>query len=71
MTPEQIRQRYSDRYEYYRLCVDVSRARGTQNEAVACRVLRTTMGVLGYPAETASWDDARTLMYADNIVVMG
>ena len=71
MTPAQIRQRYSDRYEYYRLCVDVSQARDTENEAVACRVLRVTMVNLGYPAETATWDDARTMMYADNIVCMG
>lgn len=71
MNTEQIRQRYSDRYEYYQLCVEVVGTRGTQYESGACRVLRTTMAVLGYPAESSSWDDARTLMYAENIVAIG
>lgn len=74
ITPEQaqqIRQQYADRYEYFRLCVDVSRSRGKAYERIACLSLRTTMSVLGYPAEVEGWDDARTLMYADNIVAMG
>ena len=74
MTPEQakqLRKQYSDRYEYFLLCVEVSKSRGKAYERIACISLRTTMTALGYPAESASWDDARTLMYADNIVAMG
>jgi hypothetical protein len=74
MTPEQteqLRKQYSDRYEYFCLCVEVSKSRGKAYERIACLSLRTTMTALGYPVENASWDDARTLMYADNIVAMG
>jgi hypothetical protein len=60
-----------DRYHYFSLCVYVSRSRGTAHEAVACRHLRDVMIALNYPYETKFWDDQRTLMYADNIVVMG
>lgn len=61
----------SDRYNYFSLCVAVSRARGTAKEAAMADYLRKVMVALGYPSETASWDDQRTLMYADNIVMMG
>ena len=71
MTTAQIQARYSNRYEYFKLCCDVSQARETEHEGNACLVLRKVMISLGYPSETAGWDDARTLMYADNIVCMG
>jgi hypothetical protein len=74
MTPEQaqqLRKQYADRYEYFCLCVEVSKSRGKAYERLACISLRTTMSALGYPAEVETWDDARTMMYADNIVAMG
>jgi hypothetical protein len=70
MSNEQIRNQYSDRYAYFQLCVQVSQAEPS-HQAVACQVLRRVMLALGYPQETASWNDERTLMYAQNIVVMG
>jgi len=60
-----------DRYQYFSLCVYASRARGTKNEAIACQHLRDVMIALNYPYETKFWDDQQTLMYADNIVMMG
>jgi hypothetical protein len=60
-----------DRYQYFSLCVYASRSRGTAKEAVACRHLRDVMIALNYPYETKFWDDQQTLMYADNIVMMG
>jgi hypothetical protein len=29
------------------------------------------MVVIGYPADTASWNDEQTIRYAQNIVAMG
>ena len=60
-----------DRYHYFSLCVYVSRSRGTDEQAIACRHLRDVMVALNYPYETKFWDDQRTLMYAENIVMMG
>ena len=60
-----------DRYQYFSLCFYASRSRGTAKEAVACRHLRDVMIALNYPYETKFWDDQQTLMYADNIVMMG
>jgi hypothetical protein len=60
-----------DRYYYFSLCVYVSRARGTSEEAIACQHLRDVMVALNYPYETKFWNDNQTLMYADNIVMMG
>ena len=60
-----------DRYHYFSLCVYVSRAKGTSDEAIACQHLRDVMIALGYPYETKFWDDAQTLAYAQNIVAMG
>jgi len=71
MTNTEIEKFKTDRYHYFSLCVYVSRARGTESEAIACRHLRDVMVALNYPYETKFWDDQRTLMYADNIVVMG
>jgi hypothetical protein len=68
---QQLRKQYSDRYEYFCLCADVSKSRGKPYERLACLSLRITMTALGYPSDPASWDDERTLMYADNIVAMG
>lgn len=70
MSNEQIKKQYSDRYAYFFLCRYVSIATEA-DKANACRYLRNVMLVLGYPAETATWDDERTMMYAHNIVVMG
>jgi hypothetical protein len=53
------------------MCVGVSRARGTPDEKNATEFLRRVMVALGYPAEVATWDADRLLMYADNIVMMG
>lgn len=71
MTNTEIEKFKTDRYHYFSLCVYVSRARGTESEAIACRHLRDVMVALNYPYETKFWDDQRTLMYADNIVMMG
>ena len=71
MTNTEIEKFKSDRYHYFSLCVYVSRARGTKNEAIACQHLRDVMIALNYPYETKFWGDEQTLMYADNIVVMG
>jgi hypothetical protein len=71
MTNTDIQKFKEDRYHYFSLCVYVSRARGTESEAIACRHLRDVMVALNYPYETKFWDDQQTLMYADNIVVMG
>jgi len=60
-----------DRYQYFSLCLYVSRSRGTSDEAIACRHLRDVMVALNYPYETKFWGDKQTLMYADNIVMMG
>jgi len=70
MSNEQIRNQYSDRYAYFHLCRYVAIAEPS-NQVLACRFLRKVMLVLGYPQETASWSDEKTLMYAQNIVVMG
>jgi hypothetical protein len=70
MTDEQIKSQFSDRYAYFMLCRYVAIAEPS-NQDTACRFLRKVMLTLGYPQETASWDDERTLMYAHNIVVMG
>jgi hypothetical protein len=64
-------EKFKDRGEYFFLCVSVARAKGTPDEAVAASFLRKVMLGLGYPAETASWDDEQTIMYAQNIVMMG
>lgn len=61
----------NDRYEYFSLCVYVSRAKGTEKQAIACQYLRDVMIALGYPSETKFWNDEQTSMYADNIVMMG
>lgn len=71
MTNTEIEKFKTDRYHYFSLCVYVSRARGTESEAIACRHLRDVMVALNYPYETKFWDDQQTLMYADNIVMMG
>lgn len=60
-----------DQYQYFSLCVYVSRSRGTEKQAIACVHLRDVMIGLGYPAETADWDDEQTLNYADGMVMMG
>jgi hypothetical protein len=62
---------YTDRGNYFFMCVGVSRARGTPDEKNATEFLRRVMVALGYPAEVATWDADRLLMYADNIVMMG
>ena len=71
MSTEQIKSLYSDRYAYFKLCCDVSNASGTDKQAVACLCLRKVMLALGYTSETATWNDERTMMYAQNIVMMG
>lgn len=71
MTNIEIEKFKTDRYYYFSLCVYVSRSRGTESEAIACQHLRDVMIALNYPYETKFWDDERTLMYADNIVMMG
>lgn len=70
-TPETIRAEFADRYNYFSLCRMVAQTAGTKSEAPATRYLREAMVILGYPQETASWDDARTVGYAQNIVMMG
>ena len=60
-----------DRYHYFSLCVYVSRSRDTERQAIACQHLRDVMIALNYPYETKFWSDEQTLMYADNIVVLG
>lgn len=70
MTTEEMKKQFSDRYAYFFLCRNVSIATPEQ-QANACSFLRKVMLALGYPAETATWDDERTMMYAHNIVVMG
>jgi hypothetical protein len=60
-----------DYYHYFSLCVYVSGSRGKDEQAIACRHLRDVMIALGYPYESKFWDDQQTLMYADNIVMMG
>jgi hypothetical protein len=70
MSNEQIKSQFSDRYAYFQLCRYVAIAEPS-NQVLACRFLRKVMLVLGYPQETASWGDEQTLMYAQNIVVMG
>jgi hypothetical protein len=70
-TDSEIRNEFSDRGNYFSLMCAVNNARGGAYEAAWCRYARRVMLVLGYPAETASWDDARTIMYAQNIVMMG
>ncbi len=71
MTNTEIEKFKSDRYHYFSLCVYVSRARGTDSESIACQHLRDVMIALGYPNESKFWGDEQTLMYADNIVMMG
>ena len=73
MTPttEEIRSVYSDRYEYFCLCRQVSRDAGTDAEAAACAYLRRVMLALGYPAVAGTWTDEKTIMYAQNIISMG
>ena len=68
---EVLKAGYTDRGNYFFLCVDVSRSRGTPDEKDATEFLRRVMVALGYPAEVATWDTDHLLMYADNIVMMG
>jgi hypothetical protein len=69
-TTESIRTEFTDRYNYFRLCSMVARA-ADADKPFAAAYLRKAMVILGYPQETASWDDARTITYAQNIVMMG
>jgi len=66
-----LRAGYTDRGNYFFLCADVSRTRGTPDAKEATEFLRRVMVALGYPAEVATWDTDHLLMYADNIVMMG
>lgn len=70
-TNETIRTEFADRYNYFCLCSMVANTAGTKDQPFAAAYLRKAMVILGYPSETASWDDARTVMYAQNIVMMG
>lgn len=70
-TTEAIRAEFADRYNYFCLCTMVAKTAGTKSEVPAARYLREAMIVLGYPQETSSWDDARTIGYAQNIVMIG
>ncbi len=70
-TTETIRAEFADRYNYFRLCCMVAKTDGTKDQPFAAAYLRKAMLALGYPQETATWDDARTVMYAQNIVMMG
>lgn len=70
-TNETIRAEFSDRFNYFSLCRMVALTAGTKDEPFAAAYLRKAMIVLGYPQETATWDDAKTVRYAENIVVMG
>ena len=70
-TTETIRSEFTDRYNYFRLCCMVAKTDGTKDQPFAAAYLRKAMVILGYPQETASWDDARTVGYAQNIVMMG
>lgn len=70
-TTETIRAEFADRYNYFRLCCMVAKTDGTKDRPFAAAYLRKAMLALGYPQETATWDDARTVMYAQNIVMMG
>jgi hypothetical protein len=71
MTNTEIQKFKEDRYHYFSLCVYVSGSRGKDEQAIACRHLRDVMVALDYPYESKFWDDSQTLMYADNIVMMG
>lgn len=70
-TTETIRTEFADRYNYFRLCCMVAGTAGTKDQPFAAAYLRKAMLVLGYPQETSTWDDARTIVYAKNIVTMG
>ena len=70
-TNETIRTEFSDRFNYFSLCRMVAQTAGTKDQPFAAAYLRKAMLVLGYPQETATWDDAKTVRYAENIVVMG
>lgn len=70
-TTETIKAEFSDRFNYFNLCCMVAATAGTKDQPFAAAYLRKAMVILGYPQETASWDDARTIGYAQNIVVMG
>lgn len=68
---EVLKAGYTDRGNYFFLCVEVSRTRGKPEAKEATEFLRRVMVALGYPAEVATWDTDHLLMYADNIVMMG
>lgn len=70
-TTETIKAEFTDRTNYFSLCCMVADTAGTKDQPFAAAYLRKVMVILGYPQETASWDDARTIGYAQNIVVMG
>ena len=70
-TETEIRNEFSDRGNYFSFMCMVSQQKGTRHEAVTCEYARRVMIVLGYPIETATWDNARTINYAQNIVMMG
>ena len=70
-TTEAIRTEFADRYNYFQLCRMVAQTSGTKDQPFAAAYLRKAMLVLGYPSETETWDDARTIVYAQNIVMMG
>lgn len=67
----EIRAEFSDRANYFWFMVMVAEQRGTKNETATCAYARRVMLALGYPSETAAWDNSRVLRYAQNIVAMG
>lgn len=69
-TPEEIKAFYSDRYNYFTLCVNVSKATASERD-LAVWYLKNVMLTLGYPAEVKGWDVVKTTKYARNIVMMG
>lgn len=70
-TDEAIRAEFSDRFNYFSLMRMVASTRGTKSENLACAYARRVMLLLGYPAETATFDDSRVIRYAENIVCLG
>ena len=70
-TDLEIRTEFSDRYNYFSFMTMVAQCKNRASQKAVCAYARRMMVVLGYPAETATWDDAQTINYAQNIVMMG